>query len=303
MNQPFERIKAAFSSSPLSFVPKGEVWMGTAFLAAAELDDTLDNHFRMAGILGLDMICLPVTDRLGATLSGLGYRYFEISHLKTAQAKKSLFVAAVVDGPFQSLVNGMGLMEMIKGWVKNKNDLVRVYDREKQRVLKLISQCLEEGIPAVVIADDLAVDQGPLISPADIDGLCSSFYKDAADRIHKANASVLLHSCGNITRLMPLIISWRMDGLAAVQHGVNDLFKLKKHMGPGSVILGGIDAELLEPNPSDEVLSGFKRVLTRLVPGGGIILGSSSGLYDGRFLSRIKEIHAMAQALSEGIPF
>ncbi len=299
MNQPFERIKTAFSGSPLSFVPKGEVWLGTEFLAAAGLDDTLDNHFRMADILGQDMICLPVTDRIAITPSGLGYRYFEVSHLKAAQTKRSLFVAAVVDGPFQSLVNRMGLMEVLKGWAKRKDELILSYDREKQRVLTLISQCLDEGIPAVVIADDLAMDQGLLISPADIDGLCSSFYREAADRVHGANASLLLHSCGNITRLMPLIAFWRMDGLAAVQHGVNNLFELKKNMGTGTVILGGIDAELLELNPSEEVLSGFKRLLTRLVPGGGIILGSSCGLYDGRFLNRIKEIYAVAQQFRE----
>ena len=167
------------------------------------------------------------------------------------------------------------------------------------KVLDLISRCLEQGIHAVVITDDLAADPGPLISPTDIGMLCTGFYKQVVSDIHKANGYAFLHSCGKITRLIKLIKTWNIDGLAAVQHNANDLLDLRKALGPRRVIMAGIDADLLGPDPSVAVLSEFGRILNSFVSTGGLILSSSCGLYDGAFLDRINKIYSIADHLAE----
>lgn len=291
---PFNRIRAALSGRPLPFLPKGEVWLGSSFLAEAGLEDTFDNHFRMAGLLGQDMVCLSVTDGLGPLPADPGYRYFEVSHLKKAENKEGLFISIVVDGPFQSLVNQKGLMAVIKTWMKHRDDLLKACDSESLRLLTLISRCLDLGVHGVVIAEDLAAERGPLISPGDIDRFCTPFFKKAADMIHQARAAVLMHSCGDLTRLLPVFKTWGLDGLAAVQHHGNDFSMIRQFMGQDFVILGGIDAGLLEPGQAEETLSGFSRIVTRFSKSGGMILGSSCGLYHGRFFPRIKEIYSLA---------
>lgn len=293
MQNAVTRIKAAIENRPCYPLARGELWLGTELLKRAGFTDTLENHMHLVAQLGQDMICLPVTDDI-SDKPALGYRYFKCADLRDATRGGERFVAAVVDGPFQELVNRMGLMTVLTTWGRKRGEMVRAYEMEQAKTLDLIHGCLDQGIHAVVIADDLAWDRGPLISPADIEMLCGPFYVRAVRAVHAANASAFLHSCGNITPLIPLIKAWRLNGLAAVQHGANDLVSLHRALGSQLTLMGGIEADLLEAAPSPGALSELERIVVSLAPSGGLILSSSCGLYRGDFLSRIERIYSIA---------
>ncbi|ACN16952.1 putative uroporphyrinogen-III decarboxylase [Desulforapulum autotrophicum HRM2] len=287
------KINATLNNIPLFPVPKGEVWLGTDLLKQAGFTDSLENHFSMADRLGQEMVCLPVTDNTISKPS-LGYRYFECADLKKAVQIGGRFIAAVVDGPFQELVNSMGLMNVLMGWARDRSQIIKAYEKEQTRILDLISQCLDMGVQGIILTDDLAADQGPMISPKDIEMLCTRFYRESVNNIHNAGLPVFLHSCGKIKQLTKLIRSWQIDGLAAVQHSINNLPELRDLMGPNHVIMAGIDAPLLATELSEEMVLEFTDMLKAMTPGGCFILSSSCGLYSGDFLDRIKKIYTLA---------
>jgi len=297
-NNAAQRIKVVMANAPVFPIPKGEVWLGTDLLKQAGYTDTLDNHFRMAEQLDQDMICLPIADGL-TEYPALGYRYFQPAELEQAVKIGNQFVAAVVDGPFQTIVNQMGLMELLMGWARNRQDIIKAYEIEQKKTLGLISKCLAKGAQAIVITDDFAADQGPLINPKDIKKLCTPFYRQAVDEIHSADRYTLLHSCGKITRLTELFKTWNIDGLAAVQHGANNLVDLHKLMGPNRIIMAGIDADLLENDPPQSMESEFRGIIESFKSTGGLILSSACGLYNGRFLERIKKCYHMADRITK----
>lgn len=294
----FNRIKSVMENEHIKPVPKAELWLGTDFLEAAGFKDTVENHFYLAHRLNQDMVCLPIAENMEHKPK-LGYRYFQWTDLKQAVGFDDRFVAAVIDGPFQELCNRLGLITVLTGWVKDRNGILDAYEKEKDRVLDLICQCLDQGVHAIVITDDLAGDQGSLISPDDIDGLCSSFYLKAAGLIHSAESVVFFHSCGKLTGFTRVLRKWKMDGLAAVQHRANNLLDLQQCLEPGGVIMAGIDAEMLYTDaPSKAVLSDFKILLESFnSKGQGFILSSSCGLYDGKFLDRILNIYRIADQI------
>jgi len=62
--------------------------------------------------------------------------------------------------------------------------------------------------------------------------------------------------------------------------------------------MAGIDAEILEAEEiSPFALKEYERIVSSLAQGGGFILSSSSGLYSGNFLERIKELYRIADKL------
>ncbi|MFA5903423.1 MAG: uroporphyrinogen decarboxylase family protein [Desulfobacula sp.] len=275
-------------------IPRAELWLGTGFLNRAGLSDTLDNHIRMIRQLGQDMICLPVSVD-PADKPDLGYRYFHYMDLGRAGYSYGGPVTAVVDGPFQELVNRLGLMSVLTGWIRNREEMVKAFETETVKAFDLIARSLDQGAKAVVIADDLASEESLLISPKDIDEFLTPFYIRAVDLVHSANALAFLHSCGNIMPLSQLLKRWSIDGLASVQNGVNDLVYLKKFFGPDFVIMAGIEAELLETDtPEPVVVKRFETILKSFVPVGGLILCSSCGLYKEEFFDRLPKIYAMA---------
>ena len=288
------KIRKIIGNKPRFTIPKGELWLGTEFLKQAELDDTPENHLLMAKELSHNMVCFPVTDGKSKK-PDLGYRYFHLSEIKHTCQSSNLSVAAVIDGPFQELVNQMGLMDFLTQFAHDKQSILTAYDVIKKDVLTLIAKSLALGIQAVVITDDFASDQGPFINPKEIDRLCTPFYSKAVNLIHKADCCSLLHSCGKLTQLAKLFKSWKVDGLAAIQHGPNDLTDLWKTLGSNKIIMAGIDATMIEyDTPTLEAQKEFQQVLDFAASTGSLILSSSCGLYSGAFLNRIRKIYAIA---------
>jgi hypothetical protein len=297
MQSPVDRIEKLATGQAIYPVPRGELWMGTEVMKRAGFTDTLENHFRLAELLGQDMVCLSVADDT-VDKPNQGYRYFQCSDLKDAARNSDRFLAAVVDGPFQALVNRMGLMGFLTEWIPRRKDVARAYEVEQVKSLDLIRRCLDRGVHAVVMTDDFAADNAPYISPSDIETLCSDFYHQAVSAIHGADAFAFLHSCGNITRLAPLIKAWQLDGLSAVQHRSNDLISLHRLLDSQVILMAGIEGDLLESNPTPDKLNEFEQIVGTLAPLGGLILSSCCGLYSGDFLGRLKEIYAIADGLA-----
>ncbi len=285
---PAHSVKLNLSRSP---VPKGEVWLGTDFLAKAGFQDTLDHHLKMADQLGQDIICFPVALNTNSK-PPLGYRYFTPADIRAA-ADSSRFIAAAVDGPFQELVNQKGLMAVLTGWISDRDALQDAYAAEQEKTMALIQESMENGADAIIIMDDLSGDQGPMISPDDIDMMCSGFYEAAANRVHGADRLVLLHCCGKITGLARVIGKWQLDGFAAVQHQANDLVLLQS-LFPSCILMAGIDGNLLEGPLTDAAQDEFRTLTQQLLKTGRFILSSACGLYSGTFFERIQHLYKIA---------
>ncbi|MFH1152934.1 MAG: uroporphyrinogen decarboxylase family protein [Pseudomonadota bacterium] len=292
--QPLDRIRDILAGRAVYPVPKGEVWLGTRLLKQAGLSDTALNHLKIARSLGQDLVCLPVSVT-GEPAPDLGYRYFEHTDLKGLVCSGSLFVCAVVDGPFQSMVNRKGLMPVLMDWIRKRDDVLAEYRKTQKKTLDLILRCLDHGIHGVMITDDLAGEQSLLISPADIDMLCSPFYTLAASTIHNAGARMFMHSCGKLAMLLPLFVKWKVDGLAAIQNGINNLPDLHQALGPNTLLMAGIDGHLLDSDsPAAEAIKELEHLVTSLAPTGSLILCSSCGLYGSSFEKRIRFLYLAA---------
>ena len=270
-------------------IPRGEVWIGSAFLQRAGFDDTLDNHFKMADLLGHGMVCLPLLERPERNVS-MGYRYFELKELHLGLRERTGLLAAIIDSPFQRMVNQRGLMQLLMDWSEDRQTVTAAYTKEEKIVLKLIDGCPAKGIEAIILADDLAGERGPFINPLELDAVCSPFYCQAISRIREAGCLAFLHCCGNLTQLVPLVKSWNFDGLAAIQLCKNDPDLLNEELG--GVLITGIDGALLEADcPSLTEMESLKGFAAHFGKEGRLILSSSCGLYSADFWGRLQGIY------------
>ena len=288
-----ERVKAAFQGIRTDRLPRGEVWLGEDVLKRASLDDNLEGRLKLVRHLKQDLICISVSEAPRPDPS-TGYRYFPVSALDDVTKETDLFVMAVMDGPFQRLSVKTGLMSVLTGWVREKENLLKAYENERKEVLDLLQRCLEHSVHGVVIADDLAGGRSLFLNPLDIQRFFSPFYHEAVAKIHEASALALFHSCGNISKLVPQLVSHGFDGLAAVQDRENDLMGIKGRYGSRLLLMGGIEGEMLEQKDfASSDLDEFKERLEGIAHKGGLILSSSCGLYSGKFLERIREIYGL----------
>jgi hypothetical protein len=297
MDNSVDTVKKAFEHRSIGRLPKGEVWLGTDLLRMANLEDNLKGHLSLIKHLGQDILCLPISNEISIN-KAFGYRYFSLKDLEEASRMRDLFLAALIDGPFQRLAEKKGLMKILTEWKRERHEVAMEYEKERAEVDILIKRCLELSVDAVIIADDLAGERSTFVDPHDIQDLFSPFYTQVVSEIHTSHSYALFHSCGNITMLIPQLVSYGFDGLAAIQHRTNDLISIKEKYGSSLTLMAGIDAEILEgPEISLSGLKEYERLVHSLAPGGGFIICSCSGLYSGDFLERIQELYRIADEL------
>jgi len=289
-----EQVEKTFKHVKPDYLPKGELWLGDRVFHAARLANDLKSHIELTKRIGMDLLFLPLSAP-DISFQNMGYRRFGLDEIQEASEITDLFLAVVVDGPFQRLVDKHGLVPLIQQLNKNRSDILRRFKEEAVAVKALIDHCLDLKVGAVVIADDIAYGHATYLNPEELKDMIGPFYTKTVSGIHAARGYALFHSCGNITGMFPHLISFGFDGFAACQSECVDLVLLKETYGSQLTILAGIDAGFIETEVLTELQEQeFCRRIIALSQGGGFILGSSCGLYSHKSLQTLPELYRIA---------
>jgi uroporphyrinogen decarboxylase len=244
----------------------------------------------------MDFISIPV-GQPGS--SGLSYRTFSPAEIRNATGS-GLFVIAVLSGPFQRIVDEKGLQVSLADIARDSAGMRRAIEREAGAVNSLLKTCMECGADAGMIAEDIAFDNGSFFAPKTFNDIFKPLYSEFVDNIHSRKAFAVFHSCGNITNLVPDIISLKFDGLSC-QVECLDILSLKRTYGAQITLFTGLSREFLE----NESLSAsqkrrFTQTVTGLRKGGGFVLSSSSGLYLSSMTPNLRALYCLADSPAAG---
>jgi uroporphyrinogen decarboxylase len=130
-----------------------------------------------------------------------------------------------------------------------------------------------------VVADDLGMTAGPMMSPASYRRLIKPHQAElyAAIKQH-TKAKIFLHSCGNIYRLLGDLAEIGVDVLNPVQVSAGDMgdtARLKREFGDRLSFCGGVDTRHVLPcGSTDDVRREVRRRIKDLAPGGGYVAAS-----------------------------
>jgi uroporphyrinogen decarboxylase len=154
-------------------------------------------------------------------------------------------------------------------------------DRITEATLLNISIFLQAVGPycnVVTIADDLGVQNGPVMSAGMYRRCLKPYHQALIAEIHRhTNAKIFLHCDGSIVKLLPDIIDAGFDIINPVQasaRGMDTAF-LKREFGAQLSFWGGVDTQHVMPYGSTaDVADEVARRIDDLAPGGGFILGA-----------------------------
>jgi uroporphyrinogen decarboxylase len=134
-------------------------------------------------------------------------------------------------------------------WIHDYN---RVYtDFFKMHFAYMFEQV---GLPdGIWISEDLGYKNGPFASPKLFDELIFPYYAELIDFFHGYDLPVILHCCGSVAQILPLIVKAGFDGLHAMERKAvnNDPFEFVERYGQQLVFLGGLDTRIFETNDKE----------------------------------------------------
>ncbi len=133
-------------------------------------------------------------------------------------------------------------------------------------------------LDVIAFKDDIAMQSGPVISPAMFRRMIKPRLKRLVDTIKsKTHAKVWFHSCGSVYYALRDLIEIGVDILNPVQVAAKDMDteRLKREFGSNLSFWGGIDTQHVMPfGTPAQVRAEVRTRLRDLAPGGGYVLAS-----------------------------
>jgi uroporphyrinogen decarboxylase len=152
-------------------------------------------------------------------------------------------------------------------------------DRIEERMMTFLDRMLtrhSEGIDIVYMADDYCSQLAPLFSPQTFEEFVFPYLSRVAEKVHRHDKKFLLHVCGAVRPLLPMIIEAGVDMLEPIQVRAKgmDPASLKRDFGKDLCFYGGVDLQrLLCQGTPQQVSDEVKRLINVLGENGGYILG------------------------------
>ena len=133
-----------------------------------------------------------------------------------------------------------------------------------------------DGIDIVYMADDYCSQQGPLFSPSDFQEYVVPYLTEFVELVHRHNKKFLLHCCGAVRPLLPMIVDAGVDMLEPIQIRAEGMEPegLKRDFGQDLCFYGGVDLQrILCRGTPQQVADEVKRLIDVLGKDGGYVIG------------------------------
>jgi uroporphyrinogen decarboxylase len=157
---------------------------------------------------------------------------------------------------------------------------------------------IRPGVPGVLMEQDMAGSNGPLISPDMFRRMALPFMKERVRHVKEHVPQVIFHNCGNNIPLMDMFIETGVDCYQSLQTTAGmEVGLLKEKYGDRLCFWGGVPLEVLIQGTPAETRQAVRTAMERGAPGGGFMLGPSHSVakntqYD-NFMAMLDEFVAL----------
>lgn len=276
-----ERILAAIRGQAVDKIPKGEFHLedglATELLrTAAHPTETevlgLAERIKACELLGLDaLVFMPDPKHPGNEWEGL----------RQWHKQSDFFLFALIDGPFQGVYHQYpDFIDFLMDTKRAKEKVMEMAQAVSLKSVELAKAALEAGAHGILIADDIAFNQGLYVSPGAMREMFFPFTKEMIDTLADGTESdgkfvpVFFHSDGNLLQILKDLQELGFAGIHSLEP-VMDMRKVRELAGPDLCLMGGYDLSWFGSGgvaKADELLQAA-------MPG-RYIFGSSAGILD-----------------------
>jgi len=305
-----ELVKAAIQHRQTPMVPYNIALTGEARdlvgkkLGIADVERWIDNDVQGIGVPWWDWYQLGEDWRSfdaptgKATVIGRGSYDNLADNVKAARdASDKYFVVYIYGSHFEKAYFARGFENFMA-------DIAASYDFAKKLCRKIVEKNLVmlenfldlPEIDGVLLGSDWGSQRGLLMSPAVWDDMIRPGEQAEYDLVHSYGKDVWVHSCGDISVLIPRLIEMGLDVLNPVQPECMDIRRLKADCGDKLAFWGGISTQKTLPfGTPEQVKAEARRVRDLLGKGGGYIFSPSQSIQGDVPVENIKALLEVAR--------
>jgi len=216
-------------------------------------------------------------------------------------------VFAVFSSFFHSALRAIGFDDALYLIYDNRPFLERLLDilqSRHERVMQAVIDRFGADLVFIMIRDELAHQNGPLIDPV----LYQEMYVPRMERfllpVKSHGKHLMLHTAGKVDALLPMLQGLGFNGIHPVAPEVNDLQTLDKLRDKRFVLAGQIPNSLLYFEDRKGIESHIERLSSFADSAGGYMFSTSGPIHEGipaeAFINLTQAIHKYGQSKTSG---
>lgn len=283
-------------------IPVGELCIDDAVVAAFTGTSRVGfvQRRQVADRLGLDLICLAAD--YGSRNGSGALPAADAVGLNAVQAwaeQTDRFIFVLLDGGFQWGLKTLGFQPFLTMVMRQSTDVADLLQHVETLNRRLIERAAGLGADGIVIADDIAYQHGLLLPPDRIKERFLPSLARQTEACHAAGLAAFFHSDGNLNAVLEDIAGSGFDGLQCIEAAAGmDLASIRADYGHKLCFWGNLDPACLAEDLSAEAIDArVEAVLASGAREGGLIFGTSSGLFEGMRPGNIERAYRSARRI------
>ena len=208
---------------------------------------------------------------------------FDYTDLEHAKKTLPAGMKLIVYGPCGVLENVIFLVgfERLCMLMADDVDLVKdIFDAVGSRLVRYYEICAAfDSVGALIVNDDWGFKTATMLSPADMRRYMFGWTKKIVETIHRAGKPAILHSCGNLERVMEDIIDdMKFDAKHSFEDVIIPIEQAYEKWGDRIAILGGIDMDFMCRSTPGQIRQRCEAMLAKTSVKGGYALGTGNSV-------------------------
>lgn len=208
------------------------------------------------------------------------------SRLKQIEALKHIggdeyFILGIV-GAQMGIPSGEYMNEFVVDLFENPDKIKRMNETLTDNAIELQNRMLEAGADGIMNGVDVAFNNGPFISPKQMDELFFPYFNKWVDSLKSQGIMSIWHTDGNMIPLLDRVIKSGVTALQCIDPlGGMDIVKIKKEVSGKLTLIGNIECSLLQSGPAEMIEKEVRRVVEGCKGNGGFILSGCNAIFKG----------------------
>ncbi len=206
---------------------------------------------------------------------------FDAQKEVSKEFKNEIYIIPGTGALLEMVWESFGMENFVK-LLKKPKQIKKIFDDRGQFCLELIKRCMEWGAETILLWDDYGYKSGLFLSPNYFEKYIFPWLKRICKQVHENGGKILLHSCGDISKIFEKLIECGIDGFNPIEPTTAnpdyDIFKLKKMHGEKITLIGNISPQDLADKNPQYIEEYTKKLIKNCAPGGGYIISSGHSI-------------------------
>lgn len=189
-------------------------------------------------------------------------------------------ILGAVSGILEPAMQLMGYQTFALALYDQPDLVAAVFERLAQIIVPIAEATAQmDRVGAIWMGDDMGFRTGAMISVKHLRQYVFPIQKRFAAIAHARDLPFILHSCGNRSAIMDILIEEvGIDGIHSFEDTIEPVTEAKSRYGDRIAVLGGVDVDFLCRADEEKIRAYVRRVIVECAPGGGYALGTGNSV-------------------------